>query len=153
MQVQEKRLREYIVNVLRRNDKLIEFIYHDNRDKFSAMNSDIERINFTSDNLEECLLAIVEEMFDDLPPSEEYSRRFYRIAALLVYCIKIDNFCRRDKNYKTDLLVDVLVNVLTRIDFVMPASDFTVYRKSQCAIPLMFISVSLLVFYYCFSKI
>ena len=123
MPVQE-RLRGYIANVLERNDELIEFVYLDNRDRFSTMDSDIERIKFTVDNLEECLLTIAEEMFES--PPEGYSGRFYYAAVLFVYCIKIDDFCRRKKDYKTDLLTDALVNVLTRIDFELPAPDFTI---------------------------
>lgn len=145
MSTRERLLRGYIANVLERKDDLIEFLYLDNKEKFSGMDRDIaQKMKFTPGNLKRYLQIIAEHMIDG-----GYSgKKIYHTAVLLIYSIKIDDFLKKTKmkDYKTDVLTDALVSILMRINFEIP-------KKSRCTIrPLMFISFSFLVCYCCYYR-
>ena len=147
MSTQEWRLRNYITNVLNRQDNLVEFVYKDNEIKLSEIDPSIGVIKFTpGGNLEKYLRIIVEEMFESF--DGRYSGKIYHAAVLFIYCIKISDFFMEEVGERhIDLLTDALVDVLMGIGFEIPASNYKICRKTHCIIPLAIISFSLFTFY------
>ena len=108
-------VKRYITNVLNRNDGWIEYLYKDNRSKIDENNLfNIEKMNFTMDTLESSLKTISGELL----LGEAYKP--YRVAVLLIYCIKIDEYFKKEHiDYETELLIDILVKILMQNNFII----------------------------------
>ena len=80
----------------------------------------IEKMKFTLDTLESSLQTIANRRF---LPGEGYES--HHVTALFLYCMKIDEYFKKNHaNYKTDLLVDILVNILIKVDYIIPQSSY-----------------------------
>ena len=65
-------------------------------------------------NLSKSLQTIGRYLFRSGEPYKSHN-----VDALLLYAMKLDEYLRRNfQDYQTDLLVEILVNILIEIDFV-----------------------------------
>ena len=114
-------LKEYVTNILKRNDARMESIFQDNEHVMQEWELfKIEKMNFTLETLASSLQTIASHMF---LPGEGYESG--HVVALFLYCMKIDEYFKKNHaNYKTDLLVDVLVNILIKVDYIIPKSSY-----------------------------
>ena len=116
-------LREYVINILNRGDSQIERLFRNYEPFMQEQRAyKIEEMNFTIDTLASSLQEIASYLFT---PGETYKPHV--IVVLFMYCIEIDEYFKKHhQNYKTDLLVDAIVNILISIDYEVP--------KSYCSI-------------------
>ena len=114
-------MKEYVTNILNRNDAIMETIFRDNEHVMQEWELfKIEKMNFTLDTLASSLQTIANHLFI---PGEEY--KWGHVTSFIMYCMKIDeHFKKNHANYKTDLLVDVLVNILIKVDYIIPKSSY-----------------------------
>ena len=76
-------------------------------------------MNFTLDNLDISLQTIASYLFT---PGEAY--KSHNVDALFIYSMKLDEYLLENiRNYKTNILVDILVRILIVIDFHIPRKD------------------------------
>ena len=112
MSMERRKLKEHIENILKRKDSRMMFIYQDN-DQFMELFSQIDTMNFTLCNLSKSLQAIARYLFR---PGEPY--KTHNVDALLLYSMKLDEYLITNfQDYQTDLLAEILVNILIDIDF------------------------------------
>ena len=114
-------LKEYVTNVLNRNDVRMEAIYRDQEHIILEWELfKIEKMNFTLESLASSLETIADHLFI---PGEEY--KWGHVTAFIMYCMKVDeHFKKNHANYKTDLLIDILVSILIKIDYNIPKSYY-----------------------------
>ena len=119
-----RRLREYVVNVLNHNDSRMEYRFHYYEPFMQERGAyAIEEMNFTVDTLASSLQQIAGYLF---AYGRESNKPHY-VVVLFMYCLKIDEYFKKNhQNYKMDLLVDALVNILIKIDYVVPKSYCTI---------------------------
>ena len=112
MSMERRKLKEHIENILKRKDSRMLFIYQDNN-QFMELFSQIDTMNFTLCNLSKSLQAIARYLFR---PGEPY--KTHNVDALLLYSMKLDEYLITNfQDYQTDLLAEILVNILIEIDF------------------------------------
>ena len=112
MSMERRKLKEHIENILKRKDSRMLFIYQDNN-QFMELFSQIDKMNFTLCNLSKSLQAIARYLFR---PGEPY--KTHNVDALLLYSMKLDEYLITNfQDYQTDLLAEILVNILIDIDF------------------------------------
>ena len=112
MSMERRKLKEHIENILKRKDSRMLFIYQDNN-QFMELFSQIDKMNFTLCNLSKSLQAIARYLFR---PGEPY--KTHNVDALLLYSMKLDEYLITNfQDYQTDLLAEILVNILIEIDF------------------------------------
>ena len=114
-------LKEYVTNILKRNDSIMEAIYRDQEHIILEWELfKIEKMNFTLEGLASSLETIADHLFI---PGEEY--KWGHVTAFIMYCMKVDEHFRKNHaNYKTDLLIDILVTILIKIDYNIPKSYY-----------------------------
>ena len=112
MSMERRKLKEHIENILKRKDSRMLFIYQDNN-QFMELFSQIDTMNFTLCNLSKSLQAIARYLFR---PGEPY--KTHNVDALLLYSMKLDEYLITNfQDYQTDILAEILVNILIDIDF------------------------------------
>ena len=112
-------LKEYVTNVLNGNDARMEAIYRDQEHIILEWELfKIEKMNFTLESLASSLETIADHLF-----GEEY--KWGHVTTFIMYCMKVDeHFKKNHAKYKTDLLIDILVTILIKIDYNIPKSYY-----------------------------
>ena len=111
MSIKRRKLQEYIENILKREDSRMMFIYQDNN-QFKKL-FQIDKMNFTTHNLSKSLQMTARYLFT---PGESF--KTHNVDALLLYSMKLDEYLLTNfQDYQTDLLAEILVNILIDIDF------------------------------------
>ena len=102
------------MKILMHKDTRLQFIYKDNDHFLETF--EIENMNFTLDTLNISLQTIASYLFK---PGEAY--KTHNADALFIYSMKLDEYLLENiRNYKTNILVDILVNILIGIDYIVP---------------------------------
>ena len=108
-----RELKDFVLNALTHKNTRLEYMYHDNAEFLEIFA--IEKMNFTLDNLNISLQTIASYLFK---PGEEY--KTCNVDALLLYSMKLDEYLTRIyEDYQTLFLVEILVKILIKIDYIV----------------------------------
>ena len=104
-------------------DYQVQLIYEEYGTSLKRM---VETMNINEKTITSGLEFIAEEVLLD-------KRRLAHVLLLLVFCIELDNHCKSKQFswYSKEKLIEIIVNVLWKVDFVPP---FSLYSLKICNI-------------------
>ena len=112
-------MKDYVTNVFNHNDGRMEHIFQfcEPFMREGDVYKSIEEMNITLPTLASSLQKIADVVFT----SRKANNKPYHVAALFMYCIKMDEYFKVDqKDYTSDLIVDALVNILIGVNYNIP---------------------------------
>ena len=129
-------LKSHVSNILARKNEEIEYFYREESD--NIMKILINPESFTLSNFAYSLKTIASHTFS------VKGWTHYHVIVLFLYCIKIDEICIKTHDwYKTNLLEEVLVDILIMIDYSPPSRCYYYY----CTVIPLFLILSFLIYF------